>query len=155
MKPNGLDIKAINPKNAKKYSPNLFKFMTNPNKKIIAEYAAVYSDKQGVLWLGYRDEDSWFMGARLMAVLCNGRRCDVFAYPPVMGSKLVEVAGFWKRYVADGRCAIDKAHDMYFMNDQDRWTMKGNRRSCNWCGKVHQKKVRFVKKIKCERWVAA
>jgi len=153
MQPNNLDLKSINPKNGDKYSPNLFKFLTSNRREIAATYGQVYRDKQGVLWLGFRDEEEWFMGARLMAVLCSGRRADTFAYPPSMGRALVEVKGFWARYVADGRCAIDKAHDMYFVNDNARWSVKGNVRTCLWCGLVKQKKVRFVKKVTSHQWV--
>jgi hypothetical protein len=153
MKPNNIDLNSINPKNGDKYSPNLFKLLTNKRREIAATYGQVYRDKQGVLWLGYRDEEDWFMGARLIAVLCNGRKTDTFAHPPAMGRALVAVKDFWKRYVADGRCAIDKAHDMWFVGDASRWQVKGKLRTCLWCGRVQQKKVRFVKKVTSEQWV--
>jgi hypothetical protein len=155
MQPNNLNLKNINPKNGDKYSPNLFKFLTSNRRKVAATYGRVYRDKQGVLWLGFRDEEDWFMGARLMAVLCNGRKEETFAHPPAMGRALVEVRGFWGRYVRDGRCAIDKAHDMDFMGDKRRWSIKGNFRSCQWCGRIRQKKERFVKRVASERWVTA
>jgi hypothetical protein len=153
MQPNGLDIKAINPKNGQKYSPNLYKFMTDPQRRGSATYTMIYRDHQGVLWLGIRDEEGWFHGARLIAVLCSGRKETVFAHPPVFGKALTEVKGFWKRYVSDGRCEIDKAHDMYFVGDKDRWSVKGDHRTCTWCGKVRQKKERYVEKVRKERWV--
>ena len=153
MQPNNLDTKAINPRNGDKYSPNLYKFMTQKDHAITSTCANVYRDKQGALWLGYRDEEGWFMGARLIAVLCNGRKAVVFAHPPKMGSALVEVRGFWQRYIADGRCAIDKAHDMYFVGDKTRWEVKGNHRSCLWCGKVQQQKKIRVTKVRTEEWV--
>jgi len=124
MTPNNLDLKLINPKNGDKYSPNLYKFLTSNRHSIAAIYALIYRDSQGVLWLGYRDEEGWFMGVRLMAALCSGRRADTFAYPPKFGQTLVEVKGFWMRYIRDGRCAIDKAHDMYFVGDKTRWEVK-------------------------------
>ncbi len=88
MQTNNLDIKAISPKNGDKYSPNLYKFLTSSRREITAMYGQVYRDKQGILWLGHRDEDGWFMGARLIAVLCQGRRVGTFAHPPLMGMAL-------------------------------------------------------------------
>lgn len=153
MKPNGLEIKAINPKNGDKFSPNLFKFLSSRRRKFMAEYAGVFKDDRGWLWLGSRDE-GWFHGARLLGVLCNGRKEQTFAYPH-LAHRLTEVPDFWVRYVRDGRCAIDISHDMYFLNDDNRWKVEGDHRTCRWCGRVRQRLERYVEKVDRERWVAA
>jgi hypothetical protein len=153
MQPNGLDIKSIHPKNGDKYSPNLHKYLMGKRRSIAAIYATVYQDRNGSIWLGYRDEENWFMGARLITVLCSGSRTDTLAYPPSFGRGLIEVKGFWKQYVAHGRCAIDKEHDMFFIGDDNRWDVTGNRRHCKWCGKMHQERKSITETKVKEIWV--
>lgn len=152
MKPNELDIKAIHPLKGAKFSPNLFKFLASRRQKVLARYARVYRDREGVLWLGYLD-DYFLIGARLMQVLCNGSKAETFAFANL--GPLSEVDGFWALYQEHGRCAIDPDHQMFFIGDDTRWSISGERRSCLWCGNAHQSRERWVEKVPRSRWVPA
>lgn len=44
---NGLDIKAIAPRRGDKYSPNLYKWLTDPKRRYRASESLVYRDKEG------------------------------------------------------------------------------------------------------------
>jgi hypothetical protein len=45
--------------------------------------------------------------------------------------------GFWERYAAIGRCAIDVGHVMTFRGDHGRWVTNGSGgRICSWCGQA-------------------
>lgn len=150
MKQNDLDLTEIHPSNGGKYSPNLHKFLSSRNHRIARTYAHVYRDKDGVLWLGYLDE-GFLMGARLMQVLCNGSKTPTFAFGNL--GPLVEVEGFWPRYVEQGRCAIDTEHQMYFVGDDTRWAGDEEQRTCLWCGCSHQHRERWIEPVQRDRWV--
>lgn len=152
MTPNYLDLSAIDPRNGAKYSPNLYGFLSSRKNRIIAKCARVYADTEGVLWVGYQDDD-YLIGARLMHVLCEGSRARVFAYAHI--GALSELEDFWMRYVADGRCAIDPDHKTYFIGDETRWSGGGTERCCIWCGKARQRLERWVERVERERWVTA
>jgi hypothetical protein len=94
----------VDPRNGAKYSPNLHRWLTMRNKKHHAWTSRVYRDEAGTLWIGMLDLGD-LIGARLMNVLCYGRKAESCCWVNLRG--LVEVADFWPRYVADGRCAID------------------------------------------------
>jgi len=145
--PNGLDVAAVSPRNGAKYSPNLYKWLTMRSKKHHAWTSRVYRDADGVLWIGMLDLGD-LIGARLVNVLCNGAKAESGCW--VNMRDLVEVADFWPRYVADGRCAIDADHKMHFIGDDTRWTQDGDTRACLWCGKAQQVMARWTETV--ERW---
>jgi hypothetical protein len=149
MKPNGLDLATIQPSNGAKYSPNLHQFLASPANRTMARYARVYKDKSGQRWLGYLDNDL-LIGARLTQVLCNGRKTKHFGYVGL--GTLVEVPDFWRHYQADGRCAVDPEHKMYFIGDGTRWEGDEERRRCLWCGKAHQQRNRWTELVSRESW---
>lgn len=146
----GPSLNAIAPARGAKYSVNLHAFLTTKRMAPRAHLQRVYRDAEGTLWLGYKDE-SFIFGARLMHVLCKGARTETFAHP--RHGKSVEVADFWPRYAAVGRCAIDTDHSMHFIGDEHRWHVDGETRSCLWCGKAVQRLERWVEPVERERWV--
>ena len=56
---------------------------------------------------------------------------------------------FWETYRAIGRCAWDPEHHNFMQNTEHRFTVKGDRRRCNWCGKCQRstKKVKVTRRI--------
>lgn len=144
------DLKAINPKDGDKFSPNLYRFMRS--RKGDRGMFELYREKStGYLYLGYGDDENWFYGVMLNRVLCLGSQAQVFAHPK--GHNFEHVPGFWAEYRKIGRCAIDKEHDTYFAGDCNRWLYRdADRRTCNWCGFRQERKERIVTKTISE-WV--
>jgi hypothetical protein len=129
---NGLDVRAVDPCKGAKYSPNLHRWLTAPRYGSRVWTSRVYRDEEGELWIGFLDIGD-LIGTKLMRVLCFGAKAETFCWMNLKG--LVEVPDFWPRYVRDGRCAIDTAHQMNFIGDDTRWTSNGGTRACLWCGK--------------------
>jgi hypothetical protein len=148
--PNGLNVAAVNPSKAAKYSPNLYKWLTMRSRKHNAWTSRVYRAADGVLFIGMLDLGD-LIGARLMNVLCYGTKAESCCWVNLRG--LVEVADFWPRYVADGRCAIDTAHREYFVGDDTRWTQDGDTRACLWCGKAQQVLTRWTETVERQEWL--
>ena len=114
-----------------------------PDTKAASQFGA------GSLLLGYPD-DGFFIGARLMSVLCLGREAERCAYPCGSGLKFLE--GFWDSYLKVGRCAIDPAHTEHFM--ANRFHEHETGRECLWCGH-QQRKVITPRVVHETSWVAA
>jgi hypothetical protein len=150
MQKNGLDLRAIHPRNGEKYSPNLYAWLTLRTKKHRAETSRVFSDESGAIYIGYQD-DIYLIGSRLIAVLCNGKKEESWAFPRL--GKLPEVPDFWARYTAVGRCAIDDAHTMSFIGGENRWKQTGDTRECQWCG-AKQRLERWTETVEREAWRA-
>ncbi|TAL65849.1 MAG: hypothetical protein EPN79_11920 [Burkholderiaceae bacterium] len=150
---NGLDVKLIAPKFGAKFSPNLYRWLKKKGREHRAWTSRLFRDTNGELWIGtYSPEQRELIGARLIAVLCNGTEEDSAAWQRV---DAVEVEGFWERYVAKGRCAIDDGHTMNFKGDDARWSVKGDTRSCLWCGKANQVMKRWTETVQRAQWVVA
>lgn len=146
---NGLDLPSVHPRNGAKYSPNLYKWLTNRNKKHRAWTSRVYRDADGTLWIGMLDRGDLF-GAKLYGVLCNGSKEGCACWVNLRG--LVEVPDFWRRYVSEGRCAIDPEHKTHFIGDGSRWTQDGDTRACLWCGKAQQTLTRWTEAVQRQEW---
>ena len=146
---NGLDVAAIHQSKGAKYSPNLHAWLTLRTKKHRAETSRVFADKQGTLYVGYLD-DGYMIGSMLIAVLCNGKKEESWAFGYL--GELTEVPDFWARYTAVGRCAIDPAHQMHFVGDDTRWRTNGEYRECLWCGAHAQKLRRWVEPVERSAW---
>ena len=129
---NGLDIELVSPGKGGKYSPNLYRWLKSQKSRAWA--LRVYRCANNILWIGILDGRE-LIGSKLIGVLCNGKKEGTAAW---QGIDAMEVAGFWDRYVADGRCAIDVDHSMYFLGDHTRWHKADQMRSCLWCGKATQ-----------------
>lgn len=149
LQPTGLDVQAVHPKNGAKYSPNLHRWLTSPKRKHRARTSRVYRDVEGTLWIG-RIDDGSLIGARLYGVLCYGAKAESACWVNLRG--LVEVADFWPRYLAEGRCAIDPEHARYFVGDDTRWTQEGDTRECLWCGKARQVLARWTEAVERQEW---
>ena len=148
-------VSLIDPKNGKKYSPNLYKWMRyGKGKRLGLAHTGVYIGNDGVYWIGYVDSGlpKEVIGAKLLDVLCNG--CDAFS-AAWQNVDCVEVPDFWADYVANGRCAIDKAHQMRFIGDSTRWSSTDAERSCKWCGSVKQTLKRWSVEVEKTAWAAA
>lgn len=148
LQPNGLDVRAVDPRNGAKYSPNLHRWLTMRSKKHHAWTSRVYRDNYGVLLIG-RLDDGYLIGTRLYDVLCNGTKAGSWA---IADRGFVEVVDFWPRYVAEGRCAIDPEHERFFVGDDTRWTQDGDTRACLWCGKAQQVLTRWTETVERQEW---
>lgn len=149
--PSSLSIQDLTPKKHEKFSPNLHRWLTARGNSSRVTHSRVYRLKNGTRWIGYLDED-FFIGARLMGVLCNGRREDSAAYPRAGMGPMEEDVGFWDRYLAIGRCAIDPEHREHFINAVNRFIgVSKTVRCCNWCGQ-RQVLKRWVESVKREKW---
>lgn len=114
--------------------------------------ARIYGE--GALMIGFAINgypgDTDFSGALLISTLCNGagagRGCHGGMVP---GLELVQ--GFWDRYLAVGRCAIDPGHQEYF-SGAERFQGDGDTRTCLWCGQT-QRRVLTPRTVVDESWV--
>lgn len=132
-------LNKINPKNGKKYSPDLYRFLRhNP------QYHQAYRDRDGLLYLGYMN-DGFFHGQRIGAIL-SGRKQS---YCYTGSSNWRELKGFWPKYIRIGRCVLDPKH----LYDYDgRYQPVGKTgRQCQWCG-AKMKLRRWTEKVKRSRW---
>jgi hypothetical protein len=135
-----------------KYSPNLARWLRK-RKRHTGMPQSVFRDADGVQWIGWLDEDLYLIGSRLMAVLCNGAKEEVWAYPIRKSQKLREIPGFWDEYERVGRCAIDPEHAHYFLSRDGRFAEEGDSRTCKWCGAKHVRE-RYVEHVPRERWLS-
>lgn len=149
IKNNGLDLRLIKPQRGDKYSKNLHRWLISEDNKHRAWAMQVYRDNDGILWIGMLDGRE-LIGSKLIAVLCNGAKETTAAWQNIDAT---EIPDFWARYVADGRCAIDPAHEMFFINDSARWNVLKDTRSCQWCGKHSQILKRWTEHVQREDWV--
>jgi len=137
-----------------KHSPNFEKFLKKPRNK---NYKRVYikklddynmpvvSWKPSLIYVGLYG-DGYLHGARLAPILCGDFETWAFA----VGNGVREITDeFWKQYERDGRCAFDRDHRMHFQNDEDRFTIIGATRRCNWCGEWHERHIE--KRVQIER----
>ncbi len=143
----------ISPTKGDKFSPRLYNYLRHRRMQVDPDMRKVYRGKNGVLYIGFVSNDYWFTGSRLISVLCGVHSAGRIASYPKAAQvwNLKEVKNFWPRYLKVGRCAIDPKHERSFIGDAGRYTRKGNKRTCQWCGQVQQMKIeREV--IKHERW---
>lgn len=141
-----------------KYSPNLRQWVMSWNRRmcktVVGPVPNVYRHHDGSLWVGYLDDfDGSLIGARMMSILCEGRKAKTFCNIGVRNPELV--ADFWSQYAADGRCAIDREHKQWFIGDDTRWKIDGDTRQCVWCGKATQRLKRWTEEVQREKWEAA
>jgi hypothetical protein len=122
-------LSQISHKRHEKYSPNLYSWFRRYGKN---RPCSAYRDNDNNLWLGYYDEDGWFMGQKVIAILCEGSKAGCYFHHNKAGMVFVE--DFWDRYLAVGRCAIDPDHQEHFLNAKGRYAENGNERVCRWCG---------------------
>lgn len=145
-------LEQIAPSQGAKYSPNLHKwlrkrrFWGTENTRVYENCGPGY--RPG-LYIGFKDNEGWFTGCRLMDVLCKGASAETGAY---CGDGFQEVPDFWGRYVANGRCAIDPEHTGWFLDDETRWQVDGDTRSCLWCGCHTQRLRRWTEQVERLQW---
>lgn len=163
-----LRLSDIDPKKSPAFSPNLFKWLQLRARHYRGGVIphAVYRIKAGTpsstrlmfeagtLLIGLPADghpgDTDFIGARLTAVLCQGSKETSWCYAGITPDIEV-VDGFWDRYLQVGRCAIDPEHKEHFVGN-DRYTVTGDTRACQWCGHKQQKLV-TERIVKDESWV--
>lgn len=153
-----MNIEQINSKHNPKYSKNLYNWLRRrqrerpdfPDEKILLPVFRCEENK--ILWIGDLEE-GWLHGCRLMSILCNGTKAQAFAYRVEAHMKELHlIPDFWEQYFADGRCAIDREHQMFFIGDESRWKVDGSIRDCLWCGKHRQLLVRWEETVCREKW---
>lgn len=148
-------LSAIRSIQGDKYSPNLYRWIVAKSPKTVEVMIRVFVATDGSKWIGYLD-DGWFVGSRLLGVLCNGGKEQSFAYRARDIERncgaLVEVENFWTEYIADGRCAIDREHAMHFIGEETRWVYGEGTRSCLWCCKAKQSLHKWAETIQREAW---
>jgi len=163
-----LRLREIAPKRSLSFSPNLYRWM----RALAHFYAdggvaeAVYRVKPGTpaaeylgsgsLMIGYPIDgypgDTDFSGSRLLGVLCNGSEEHRACYGNI-APDLELVEGFWERYLAVGRCAIDPKHQENFLGgDRFNFKMSDDSRICLWCGETHHR-VLTPRTVMDESWI--
>ena len=162
-----MNIEQLNPKHNPKYSKNLYNWLRRrqrerpdfPDEKILLP---VFRCENGMLWIGSVEENlfhfdciskAWFIGCMLIEILCNGASQKDCAYRVGYHMKELHlIPDFWEQYLADGRCAIDREHQMSFIGDESRWKVDGSIRDCLWCGKHRQSLVKWEEIVCKEEW---
>lgn len=156
------ELKLIDPRVHPRYSANLYRWLTGKKMRNMVHLLDVYrcaevgSVWNNVLWIGFKDEQGWFIGVRLNEVLCIGEKTETAAYAPVFASTLSLLPSFWDEYKRIGRCAIDPTHRMPFYNEASRWHYAGiemNVRVCLWCGEYSEARVHRTKVVTETEWV--
>lgn len=145
----GLDIALMSPIHGSKFSPNLWKWLTLRHAAHHTWTSLVYCDQHADLWIGFPD-DGYFVGARLVSVLCQGPRAGSACWTDLGPLTLQE--HFWHDYLLKGRCAVDPSHNRLFLGDADRWETKDGMRQCRWCGEVTQVLRRWTESANCSTW---
>ena len=94
--------KLTNPSIDEKYSKNIYRWLTYGNKKL---YTNIFKDKRnGVYYIGLREDNGIWCGTHLMAVACNGTSAKTFSYPTNITKKWEDVSvKFWTRYLRMGK----------------------------------------------------
>jgi len=139
--------------NGTKYSPNLARWIARQQRSTLGELK-VFRDLDGVRWIGWVDDEHWFIGCRLMRCLSMGAKAETGAFAQKLG-ELTPEPDFWDRYNAIGRCAIDEAHAISFIGDEGRWSVDGDTRHCLWCGRHTQHLDRWTETTEHTCWTNA
>lgn len=152
-----LSIENFKPKKHPKYSPNLYKWLRKRKKTF--QSLEIFSDEHNRLWIGniiYNNNGAEMLhGCLLMRILCNGSKSDFMSYL-VSGhftGPLTPVLDFWEQYEKLGRCAIDKDHQINFIDESSRWKTNDDERECLWCNNYKQKLITEEKIVKQQRWI--
>lgn len=97
--------KLINFRKDDKFSPNLYRFLTYKNKY----FTNVFQDPEnGRYYIGLRDANGIWIGAKLMAVFCYGAKAETFSYPTRVTVKWNDVTKwFWSKYMEVGKAIYD------------------------------------------------
>lgn len=119
-------------------SPNLDRFRKNWRH---ANFLSIYV-KHGDDWKASKDVvyvgdvyGGFLMGTELSRILVGDMKLWSYMESHINPSELVDVtAEFWALYDEIGRCAFDSSHRQHFQNANDRYTVDGDKRTCNWCG---------------------
>lgn len=94
-----------------------------------------------VLYIGCMHDDGWFHGRSLRNLCSCGSKIERYAYHHGHDThNWTDVTdAFWGEYMRIGVCAIhgDAAHN---------WLRDGGKRTCEYCGKVENRKIIMVEK---------
>ena len=141
------DPRDISPAVSARFSPNLYRW-TARNMKRFRLMPRGYTDTDGVRHVGFSFEDD-VVAAQLSYVLAVGSRATVYSHGM---QRLTEIPDFFGDYQQGGRCFIDPAHKMSFVDE--RYVAVGNRRTCRWCG-VEQLREERTRITTYEVWTNA
>ena len=97
--------KSINHRIDDKFSPNLWKFLTFKNKHL----TNIFQDPEtGYFYIGLRDKNNIWIGAKLMNVFCVGNKAEIFSYATSVTAKWNDVTKwFWSKYLEVGKKIYD------------------------------------------------
>jgi len=145
-----IDLDRIDPKHGDKFSPNLHAWLKAKDRREVVAEGGIYifGSDDPVLYIGHIF-DGELQGARLLSVMTRPR--EIMGCYSTFGEP-VEVADFFERYYAIGRCAVDPKHAIAFESKLGRWEEKGDRRECRWCGQKQWRDTR-IKIVRREIWV--
>ncbi len=138
-------VSEIKPKEKYKsdfFSWNLYRFLSSKNPRNNELNKIFKNPDDGFLYIGEKHLDDWGVSGFRLRTLCSGsgkgKFPTVYAY---MNSKNWEdiTDEFFDLYMKIGVCAIhgDFAHS---------FIEKGNKRECEYCGKLERKYVKVVEK---------
>lgn len=169
------DIKSVKPKNVKvsdKYSANLYRFLKKNEHWGISVFAPQWSmidgsfkefdfddPNCGEIYIGFRDDFGWLVGNRLSHITCGMRGyLESYCYAPGDGSfykNMIEITDwFYSEYKEKGRALWDVSGSMRMVGDEDRFTVIGNTKRCNWSGRwYHKEVVKRQKTDRTDKWV--
>lgn len=142
-----INLDNINPQNGSKYSPNLYKWLSN-RRETARKTFGVYSLK-GELYIGHIRRNGEFIGARLSSVMRIGNKADFGTFGLLA---ITRVSDFWQNYERLGRCIFDPEHRKSFIGDEDRWQKGEMSRSCSWCGECVQGLHRWEEVVERSEW---
>lgn len=135
-----------------RYSPNLRRWLGKQRRTGVYGLPEVFRDQDGIRWIGWRDDEGWFIVTRLFRVLTAGLKAEIGAFPPRSFAGSVAEPDFWRRYAAIGRCALDEEHRHVFIGNETRWAVEGDERCCKWCGNHRQQLRRWSEMVERQRW---
>lgn len=92
--------KFINPRDAK-FSPNLYRWATYGNKHLTSVFLC---PETGYYYIGLRQANGIFVGAKLMRVFCVGNAAETFSVSTSLSKTWHDVSKwFWEKYMEVGK----------------------------------------------------
>jgi hypothetical protein len=98
--------KLVNPKQNEKYSRNLYRWLTYGKYKL---FTNIFQDDRGILYIGLREDNAIWCGARLANVACRGCSAATFSATTALSKEWIDITvQFWTRYLRLGKKGFKK-----------------------------------------------
>lgn len=168
-----IDIQKYKPTNAKKsdkYSINFYKWLKKHKNWPLWAYAPQWSNidgsfvafnfddpKSSQIYIGFMDDDSFLTGQKLSDILCGVGQ--TYCYAPGCNREffknMIDISDwFFSEYEKIGRALWDASGENFMIDADDRFTVIGNTKRCNWSGRWYKKEIVTHKKTeRFEQWV--